>query len=68
MMPEYQRRKNHTRFGLAICSHAFNGSTVEDDELFFIAVHQINRGGPDVLEDPNQKVMIATLSKSIPFL
>lgn len=61
MMPEIQRLKNHMRFGLAICSHALKGGT-ENDELFFLAVNQINRGGHNILVDPNQKVMVAALN------
>ena len=48
MMPLQQRLENHMRFGLAICSSSFNCS-VKNDELFFVAIHQINRGGSDVL-------------------
>lgn len=66
MIPEQQRQENHMRFGLAICSHALNGvgagAGVRDDDLFFVAVNQINRGGPGVLGDPNRKVMMAALN------
>ena len=61
MTPEQQRLENHMRFGLAICSHALNDAGVKNDDLFFVAVNQINRGGPNILTDPNQKVMIAAL-------
>ncbi|KAL7541595.1 hypothetical protein ACHAXR_011473 [Thalassiosira sp. AJA248-18] len=62
MMPAQLKLKNHMRFGLAICSRAFNGSMENDDDLFFVAVNQINRGGPEVLADPEQKVMVAALN------
>jgi len=54
------------RFGVAICSHALNGfgagAGVRDDDLFFVAMNQINRGGPDALGDPKRKVMMAALN------
>ena len=61
MMPVQQRLKNHMQFGLVICSHALN-SSVENDDLFFVAVNQINRGGVDVLKDSSQKLMCSSLN------
>ena len=61
MMSDQEKRESHMRFGLSICSHVLNGSS-ENDELFFVAVNQINRGGAEVLTDPNQKVMVAKLN------
>jgi predicted ATPase len=48
-------------FGLALCNHALN-SSADDDELFFVAVNQINRGGSEILTDPYQKYMVAKLN------
>ena len=62
MLTPQLRLENHMRFGLAICSHALSFSGVEHEDSFFVAVNQINRGGPDVLANPNQKVMIAALN------
>lgn len=61
MIPAQQQLENHMRFGLALCSQAMNGSE-GDDELFFVAVNQINRAGPAVLSDMNQKMMVAALN------
>lgn len=61
MSPAHQRLQNHMRFGLALTSHSLDMG-VENDELFFIAVHQINRGGPSVLPDSKQRDMVAALN------
>jgi len=62
ILPSQQRLENHMRFGLVLTSHVLNGG-VENDELFFVAVHQINRGGPGVLaSNSNQKDMVAALN------
>ncbi|KAL7525535.1 hypothetical protein ACHAXR_001048, partial [Thalassiosira sp. AJA248-18] len=62
LIPEEERRKNHMRFGLAICAHTALNNTAENDELFFTSINQINKGGPDTLSNPNQRVMIAALN------
>ena len=62
MIPMQQRLENHMRFGLAICSHTFDTSGGKDDELFYTAVNQINRGGADCLSDSRQRVMVAALN------
>jgi predicted ATPase len=61
LMTEQKRRSNHMLFGLALCNHALRGGA-DDDELFFVAVNQMNRGGPGTLTDPNQKTMVAKLN------
>ena len=61
LMPEQQRRENHMRLGLALCIQTL-GNNVEDDELFFSAVNQINLGGPIAVHDPSQKNIIAELN------
>ena len=64
MLPQRERYENHMRFGLAICSHALdNGGDVANEDLFFLAINQINRGGPDMLVNVNQKIMIAALNQ-----
>jgi predicted ATPase len=60
MMPLQERLASHMRFGLAICSHSLDSEG--NDDRFFAAINQINRGGADVLQDTNQKVMIAALN------
>ena len=63
LLTEEERMKNHMRFGLAICSQVLNAGVGEHDDMFFLAVNQINRGGPGMLTNPNQRVMIAGLNK-----
>ena len=57
-MTEQQRRINHMRFGLALAE----SNSAENDELAFLAVNQINRGGPDAVLDPSQKFVFAGLN------
>ena len=61
MIPEQQRRENHKRFGLALCTQTLDNS-VEDEELFFAAVNQINQGGPTAVHEPSQKCVFAQLN------
>lgn len=63
-MTEEERSKYHMNFGLAICSHALEKGD-EDTSLLFIAVNQINRGGPEILEDPYQRSTIAQLNLKV---
>ena len=59
------RRKDHLRYGLAI-----HFDTLGDDssgesnkqQLFFTSITQINHGGPDIVDDPHKKSMIAGLN------
>jgi len=62
LMPERERREKHMRFGLAICAHAMESGPENDAALFFMAVDQINRGGPGVAEDEGQRRMLAALN------
>ncbi|KAL7431794.1 hypothetical protein ACHAXH_004913 [Discostella pseudostelligera] len=61
LMPEQQRRENHMRFGLLLCTHTMKNN-VEDDELFFAAINQINQGGPTAVHEPSQMSIIAQLN------
>mmetsp|Transcript_43870 Transcript_43870/g.92281 ORF Transcript_43870/g.92281 Transcript_43870/m.92281 type:complete len:1556 (+) Transcript_43870:78-4745(+) len=61
LMSEREKRKYHMQLGLAICSHALNCG-VKDDELVFTAVNQVNKGGPDVVNDQVQRMNIAKLN------
>ena len=61
LMPEQQRRENHMRFGLALCTQSLD-SIDEDDELFFAAVNQINLGGPAAVQEPSQRKVMAELN------
>jgi len=62
MMPEKQRRERHVAFGLVLSSQALNNG---NDDLLFIAVGQINRGGPGAVSNPLQKTMIASLNMNV---
>lgn len=55
LMPDLQR------FGLALCTHTLN-SSVEDDELFFAAINQINQGGPAAVHMSSQKSVFSELN------
>ncbi|KAL3760370.1 hypothetical protein ACHAWU_000345 [Discostella pseudostelligera] len=61
LMPERQRRENHMRFGLALCTQSLI-NIAEDEELFFAAVNQINQGGPTAVLEPSQKNVFAQLN------
>lgn len=62
MMPDQKRREYHMRFGLALCASSMIGGIENDSELFFLAVNQINKGGPGIISDPAQKNTIAALN------
>ena len=61
MMPDQQRRENHTRYGLAMCTQILN-NVIEDDSLFFAAVNQIKQGGPVAVHEPSQMIVFAELN------
>lgn len=61
IIPEQLRRENHMQFGLSLCTHVMT-STFDNLELFFVAVNQINQGGPTAVHDSSQKSIIAQLN------
>ena len=61
MMPDHERRINHMRFGLALWNHTLNND-VENEELFFAAVNQINQGGPTAVQESSQTSKFAELN------
>ena len=61
MMPEQQRRENHMQFGLSLCTHVLTNS-FDNLELFFVAVNQINQGGPAAVHDSRKNSIIAELN------
>ncbi len=61
MMPEQQRREKHMRFGLCHCIQTLDDS-FDNDELFFVAVNQINQGGSAAVHEPTQKSIVAELN------
>lgn len=60
-MPDQQRRENHMRIGLALCTRSLNGFA-DDDDLFYAAVNQINQGGPAAVHESSQNNIIAELN------
>jgi len=61
LMSEKQRREDHMKFGLAICSYVLDNCENNYD-MMFVGVNQINRGGPEVLADSCRRVMISQLN------
>ena len=61
LMSERERRENHMRLGLALCSQTLE-NLADDEKLFFAAVNQINLGGPIAVHDPSQTHVIAELN------
>jgi predicted ATPase len=61
MMPDHQRRENHMRLGLALCTHSLS-DIAENDDLFFPAVNQINQGGVTAVHESSQNKIIAELN------
>ena len=54
MLTDDEKRQLHMEIGLALYLHSMSiGNT--DDRLFFTAVSQINKGGPESVYDANQK-------------
>ena len=49
------------QYGMALCSHTLDNN-VDDNELFFTAVNQINSGGPSVVSDLSKRAILAKLN------
>ncbi|EED88848.1 predicted protein [Thalassiosira pseudonana CCMP1335] len=60
MMSPDERRAKHMRLGLLIWAHAVIGN--ESDEMLFLSLNQINRGGSHLLSDFNQRNTISSLN------
>jgi predicted ATPase len=50
------------KYGLLLCSHTLVNGVENNSSLFFTSVNQINKGGPDAIQDPNQRSKFAMLS------
>ena len=57
-----QRRKSHMKYGLLLCSNTLLNGAENNSGLFFTAINQINKGGPDAIHNPNQRSKIAVLN------
>ncbi|EED88850.1 hypothetical protein THAPSDRAFT_264262, partial [Thalassiosira pseudonana CCMP1335] len=60
LMSPDERRAKHMRLGLLIWAHAVIGN--ESDEMLFLSLNQINRGGSHLLSDFNQRNTISSLN------
>ena len=59
-MSKEERHKQHLRHGLILSSHSesTNGYDIVND-LFFTSVMQMNLGGPEIVQDPEQKILVS---------
>ena len=57
-----QRRKSHMKYGLLLCSNTLDNGVEKNSGLFFTSVNQINKGGPDAIQDPNHRSKFAVLN------
>ena len=61
LMSQQEQRKNHMQYGIAISLYTLN-NCLDNNELFFTAVTQINHGGPSIISDPSQSTILAKLN------
>ncbi|KAL7437496.1 hypothetical protein ACHAXM_005669 [Skeletonema potamos] len=59
MMPDQARRLFHFSFGLSLASLSIDEG---DDGILFIAVNQLNHGGPAAVQDPSQSFTVADMN------
>ena len=57
-----QQRSCHMKYGLLLCTHTFVNGVENNSSLFFTSVNQINKGGSDAIQDPNQRSKVAELN------
>ena len=50
------------KYGLLLCSNTLVNGAENNSVLFFTSVNQINKGGPDAIQDPNNRSKIAVLN------
>ena len=50
------------KYGLLLCTHTFVNGVENNSSLFFTSVNQVNKGGPDAIQDPNQRSKVAELN------
>ena len=60
LMSEEQQKANHMQFGLALSLETV--ANVENNEIFFKAIAQVNKGGPESVYDTSHKGIIARLN------
>ena len=50
------------KYGLLLCTHTLVNGVENNSSLFFTSVNQINKGGTDAIQDPNQRSKFAMLN------
>ena len=61
MLPPEDRCLEHFKYGVALVPRALE---LEDDQMLFCAASQLNRGGPNAVQNADQSLMIANLNLS----
>ena len=61
MMDRDEQKNYHMQFGVTLCL-SVSRERDQNDELHFLAINQINTGGPEALRDPDKRPMIAQLN------
>ena len=61
LVPTEDRSISHFKYGIALVPRALE---LDDDQMLFCAVSQLNYGGPAVVRDDKQAVLIANLNLS----
>jgi len=56
------RRINHMQFGLALLPSGAVDGRIVDDEMFFLALNQINTAGPGMLASVEERSVVAQLN------
>ena len=50
------------KYGILLCTHTLVNGVENNSSLFFTSVNQINKGGPDAIQDPNDRSKCALLN------
>jgi predicted ATPase len=50
------------KYGLLLCTHTLLNGVENNSSLFFTSINQINKGGPDAIQDPNDRSKCALLN------
>ena len=50
------------KYGLLLCTHTLLNGVENNSSLFFTSINQINKGGPDAIQDPNDRSKFALLN------
>jgi predicted ATPase len=50
------------KYGILLCTHTLVNGVENNSSLFFTSVNQINKGGTDAIQDPNNRSKFAMLN------